>query len=195
LLVTSVACPRRKHLRGPPIRLALALPTNSKTWLERVSKDKPSSLLGLVVSDKGKKFYNIDTRSQCFKTFRVLILHFGSTRLSVNVDKMKSKFSDKCFQFRPHFYTTKWAEVDWGSFISQLIRAMLNFPKNNDKNLNRNTYQHQFTFWFGNDFLYPIQGTFSDGEGPVQLISLYWLVRSTTFDIANIIDFLQNKLY
>jgi hypothetical protein len=23
--------------------------------------DKPSSLLGLVISDKGKKFYNIDT--------------------------------------------------------------------------------------------------------------------------------------
>ncbi len=27
-----------------------------------VSKDKPSSLLGLVISDEGKKFYNIDTR-------------------------------------------------------------------------------------------------------------------------------------
>jgi Wnt-binding factor required for Wnt secretion len=26
----------------------------------QVSKDKPSSLLGLVISDKGKKFYNID---------------------------------------------------------------------------------------------------------------------------------------
>jgi len=29
--------------------------------LRLVSKDKQSSLLGLVVSDKGKKFYNIDT--------------------------------------------------------------------------------------------------------------------------------------
>ncbi len=28
-----------------------------------------SSLLGLVVSDEGKKFYNIDTWCQCFKTF------------------------------------------------------------------------------------------------------------------------------
>jgi hypothetical protein len=41
--------------------LALALPSNSKTQLERVTKGKPSSLLGLVVSDEGKNVYNIDT--------------------------------------------------------------------------------------------------------------------------------------
>jgi hypothetical protein len=41
--------------------LALALPSNSKTRLARVSKGKPSSLLGFVISDEGKKFYNIDT--------------------------------------------------------------------------------------------------------------------------------------
>jgi hypothetical protein len=46
--------------------MALALPSNSKAQLERVSKDKPSCLLGLVVSDKEKKFneekkfYNTD---------------------------------------------------------------------------------------------------------------------------------------
>jgi hypothetical protein len=51
-----------KHLKGPPIGLALALPSNSKTQLERVTKGKQSSLLGLVVSDEGKKFYNIDAR-------------------------------------------------------------------------------------------------------------------------------------
>jgi hypothetical protein len=62
LLVKPEACPRRKHLKGAPIGLALALPSNFKTRLERVSKDKPSSLLGLIVSDEGKKFYNIDTR-------------------------------------------------------------------------------------------------------------------------------------
>ncbi len=61
--------PKKDHLKGAPIELALALPSNSKTLLERVSKDKPSSLLGLVVSDEGKKFYNIDTWCQCFKTF------------------------------------------------------------------------------------------------------------------------------
>ncbi len=49
-----------KHLNGAPIGLALALPSNSKTWLERVSKDKCSNLLGLVISNEGKKFYNID---------------------------------------------------------------------------------------------------------------------------------------
>jgi hypothetical protein len=58
--VTPGACPRRKHLKGPPIELALSLPSNSKARLERVSKDKPSCLLGLVVSDEEKKFYNID---------------------------------------------------------------------------------------------------------------------------------------
>jgi hypothetical protein len=42
---------RRKHLKGPSIGFALALPSNSKTRLERVSKGKPSSLWGLV----GKK--------------------------------------------------------------------------------------------------------------------------------------------
>ncbi len=42
--------------------MALALPSNSKTQLERVSKDECSSLLGLVVSDEGKKFDKIETR-------------------------------------------------------------------------------------------------------------------------------------
>jgi hypothetical protein len=56
LLVTPGAFPRRKHLKGPPIELALALPSNSKAQLERVSKDKPSCLLGLFVSDEEKKF-------------------------------------------------------------------------------------------------------------------------------------------
>ncbi len=35
--------------------------------------DKPSSLLGLIISDKGKKFYNIDTRSEFHKTFKLVI--------------------------------------------------------------------------------------------------------------------------
>jgi hypothetical protein len=63
MLIVQVteAHPRRKHQKGAPIGLALALPSNSKTRLERVSKDKPFSLLGLVVSDEGKKFYIIDT--------------------------------------------------------------------------------------------------------------------------------------
>ena len=67
-MVTPEAYPRRKHLKGPPIKFALAaLPSNSKTQLERLSKDKRSSLLGLVISDKGKKSYNIDTKSQDYK--------------------------------------------------------------------------------------------------------------------------------
>jgi len=62
LLVKPGAYPRRKHLKVPPIGLALALPSNYKTQLERVTKGKPSSILGLVINDDGKKFYNIDTR-------------------------------------------------------------------------------------------------------------------------------------
>jgi hypothetical protein len=61
LLTTPGAYPRRKHLKGAPIGLALALPSNSKKLLEMISKGKPSSLLGLVISDEGKQFYNIDT--------------------------------------------------------------------------------------------------------------------------------------
>jgi len=60
-MVTPGAYPRRKHLKGAPIGLAVALPSNSKTWLESISKDKLSILLGLILSDEGKKFYNIDT--------------------------------------------------------------------------------------------------------------------------------------
>ncbi len=64
-MVTTGAYPRKKHLKGTPIGLALALPSNSKTWLEKVYKDKPFSLLGLVISDEGKEFYNIDTWCVC----------------------------------------------------------------------------------------------------------------------------------
>jgi hypothetical protein len=55
--------------------LALALPSNSTAWLERVSKDKQSSLLGLIISDEVKKFYKINTWSKLFKTlFFILIV-------------------------------------------------------------------------------------------------------------------------
>jgi hypothetical protein len=79
LLVTPGAYPRRKHLKGAPIGLALALPSNSKTWLERVSKDKSFSLLGIIVSEKGKKFYNIDTGVNIKKPF--FLCHWHSKKL------------------------------------------------------------------------------------------------------------------
>jgi hypothetical protein len=56
--------PRSEYLKGPPTGFGLAFPSDSKTWLERVSKGKPSSLLGLVISDEGKKFYNVDNRKE-----------------------------------------------------------------------------------------------------------------------------------
>ncbi len=47
--------PKKEASESAPIGLALALPSNYKTWLERVSKDKPSSLLGLIISDEETK--------------------------------------------------------------------------------------------------------------------------------------------
>jgi hypothetical protein len=64
LLETTGPYPRRKHLKGASIGLVLALTSNSKTWPERVSKDKRSSLLGLIVSDEERKFYNLNTWMQ-----------------------------------------------------------------------------------------------------------------------------------
>jgi hypothetical protein len=46
-------------MKFSPIGLALPLPSNSKTCLERVSKDTPSSLLSLIVSDKGNFFMTL----------------------------------------------------------------------------------------------------------------------------------------
>jgi hypothetical protein len=67
LLVTPGAYPRRKHLKGAPVGLTPALPSNSKTLLERVSNGKPSSLLDLAVNNEGKKLFNNDTRSPLTK--------------------------------------------------------------------------------------------------------------------------------
>jgi hypothetical protein len=61
LLLTPGAYPRKNHLKGPPIGLVLALPSISKTRLEGASKGKRSSFLGSIISDEGKKFYNIVT--------------------------------------------------------------------------------------------------------------------------------------
>jgi hypothetical protein len=40
----------------------LVLPANVRLDWKVIAKDKHSSLFGLVVSNEGKKFYNIDTR-------------------------------------------------------------------------------------------------------------------------------------
>ncbi len=58
-----MAYPRREHLKGAPIGLALALLSNYKTDWKGFSKDKHFSLLGLIVINEGEKFYNIDTSS------------------------------------------------------------------------------------------------------------------------------------
>ncbi len=43
----------------------LVLPTNVRLHWKVITRYKHSSLFCLVVSDEGKKFYNIDTRSGC----------------------------------------------------------------------------------------------------------------------------------
>jgi hypothetical protein len=55
-------------MKGPPVGLALALLSNINTCLERVSKDKCSILLVLVVNNEGKQFYNVDTSSNPFSS-------------------------------------------------------------------------------------------------------------------------------
>ncbi len=47
----------------------LVLPANVRVDWKVIASYEHSSLLGLIVSDKGKKFYNIDTWAQCYKTF------------------------------------------------------------------------------------------------------------------------------
>jgi hypothetical protein len=45
--------------RPSKIGFAVALPSNSMTRLERVTKGKPSSLFGLVISDEEKSFVKL----------------------------------------------------------------------------------------------------------------------------------------
>jgi hypothetical protein len=80
--------PKKEASERCPIVLALALPSNSQTGLEKVSKDKPSSLLDLVISDEGKKFYNIDTSLPCCVTKeenKKFIVRFSECRVRCEI--------------------------------------------------------------------------------------------------------------
>jgi hypothetical protein len=55
----------------------LVLPANVRQDWKVIARYKHSSLFGLIVSDKGKKFYNIDHWCQCYKTFAFLSLKMG----------------------------------------------------------------------------------------------------------------------
>jgi hypothetical protein len=44
-------------------------------WKE-IARYKYYNLFGLIVSNEGKKFYNIDTKAQCYKTFLSVIYEF-----------------------------------------------------------------------------------------------------------------------
>ncbi len=45
----------------------LVLPANVRLDWKVIARYKHSNLFGLIISDEGKKFYNIDTRSQFYK--------------------------------------------------------------------------------------------------------------------------------
>jgi hypothetical protein len=49
--------------------LLLVLPPNIRLDWKVIAMYKHLSLFSLVISNKGKKFYNIDTWAQCYKTF------------------------------------------------------------------------------------------------------------------------------
>ncbi len=52
----------------------LVLPTNVRQDWKVIARYKHSSLLGLIISDEEKKFYNIDTRLSTLAMFTTL--HF-----------------------------------------------------------------------------------------------------------------------
>ncbi len=52
----------------------LVLPANVRLDWKVIARNKHSSLFALTISDKDKKFYNIDMRCQCYKTFSSLLM-------------------------------------------------------------------------------------------------------------------------
>ncbi len=73
--------------------LALALPSNSKTWLERVSKDYRSSLSGHVNSGKEKSFIILTPGAECF----------FSSSLTAEKNKLECFSRASFFQASPQF--------------------------------------------------------------------------------------------
>jgi hypothetical protein len=112
-LVIPGAYPRRKHLKGAPIGLALALLTNSKTSLERVSKDKPSSLLGLLISNEEKSvlyhWHQIGPSRHSFTTSKSIV--YPGEELTVTLksfsanDDFKGFFIQVEIGLTPFLYT------------------------------------------------------------------------------------------
>jgi hypothetical protein len=59
----------------------LVLPTNVRIDWKVIARCKHSSLLCLIVSDKGRKFYHIDTWFQCQLKFFSLLLTLRQNKL------------------------------------------------------------------------------------------------------------------
>ncbi len=51
----------------------LVLPANVRLDWKVIARYKHSSLFGLIISNKEKKFYNIDTWCQSYKTYLVFV--------------------------------------------------------------------------------------------------------------------------
>jgi hypothetical protein len=68
-------CKARANPIGVPFRCGIpswvssVFPPNVRLYWKVIATYKHSSLFGLSDSEEGKKFYNIDTRCGCYKTF------------------------------------------------------------------------------------------------------------------------------
>jgi hypothetical protein len=57
--------PKGECLKGAPLRQALDLPER----INQIGKACQGQIFGLFASNKDTKFYNFDSRCQCYKTF------------------------------------------------------------------------------------------------------------------------------
>ncbi len=80
---TERAYPKEAPFRCSTLGQAPGLTHQHQTRLERLAKEKRSSLLRKVVTYRRKKFYNIVTWSHCYKAFFVRDLQIFVQRQSV----------------------------------------------------------------------------------------------------------------
>ncbi len=62
----------------------IVLPANVRLDWKVIARYKHSSIFGLVVSNEGEKFYNIDTWGRCYKTF------YGRNYVAIGVTQSKT---------------------------------------------------------------------------------------------------------
>ncbi len=84
----------------------LVLPANVRLDWKVIARYKHSSLFGLVVSNKGKKFYNIDTCSVTSLGLDAKTLSkmtFSITTLSRTINKCDTQHNDTLYKDQYHY--------------------------------------------------------------------------------------------